>query len=82
MIDEIGFKDCPIFFLEIKKEAARFGKLKYYINPLAPDTSFLHPLKTSENCKVFWCFQGVEKWCIGNEWVKKDSIILPPSKSS
>ena len=57
MTDEIGFKDCPIFFLEIEKEAVGFGKL----NPLAPDTSFLHPLKTSENCKVFWCFQGVEK---------------------
>ena len=21
--------------------------------------------------KVFWCFQGVEKGCIGNEWVKE-----------
>ena len=23
------------------------------------------PLKTLENLKVFWCFQGVEKECIG-----------------
>ena len=30
---------------------------------------FSTPLKTSENRKVF-CFQGVEKGCIGNEWVK------------
>ena len=26
--------------------------------------------KASENRKVFWCFQEVEKRCIGNEWVK------------
>ena len=28
------------------------------------------PLKTSENRKIFGCFQGVEKGSIGNEWVK------------
>ena len=44
MTDEIGFKDCAIFFLEIEKEATALGKLKYYI--------------------------------------KDDSIVLPPSKSS
>ena len=27
-------------------------------NPLQPGVAFLHPLKTSENLKVFWCFQG------------------------
>ena len=26
---------------------------------------FLYPLKISENRKVFWCFRGVEKGCIG-----------------
>ena len=31
---------------------------------------FTTPLKTLENRKVFWYFQGVEKWCIGNKWVK------------
>ena len=30
---------------------------------------FLYPLKISENRKVFWCFQWVEKGCIGNKWV-------------
>ena len=39
-------------------------------NPFVPNASFLYPLKTSENRNVFWCFQGVEKGCIGNEWVK------------
>ena len=41
------------------------------INPFAPNVPFLYPLKTSENCEVFWCFQGVEKACGGNEWVKQ-----------
>ena len=29
------------------------------INPLQPGVAFLYLLKTSENLKVFWCFQGV-----------------------
>ena len=33
----------------------------------------IHPFPTtlqiSENLTVFWCFQGVGKRCIGNEWV-------------
>ena len=40
------------------------------VNPFVPSAPFLYPLKTSENLKVFWCFQGVEKGCTGNEWVK------------
>ena len=34
-----------------------------------PIHPFSTPLKTSENLTVFRCFQGVEKGCIGNEWV-------------
>ena len=30
---------------------------------------FSTPLKTSENRKVFGCFQGVEKGYIGKKWV-------------
>ena len=41
------------------------------INPFVPSAPSLHPLKTSENRKVFWCFQGVEEGCIENEWVKQ-----------
>ena len=33
------------------------------------NAAFLYPLKTSEDLKVFWCFQGLEKGCIGKEWV-------------
>ena len=47
---------------------------KQYNNPFVPNAHFLYPLKTSENRKIFWCFQGVEKGCIGNEWVSK---LLP-----
>ena len=42
----------------------------HFINPFFPNASFLYPVKTSENRKVSWCFQGEEKECIGNEWVK------------
>ena len=40
------------------------------LNPFVPNAPFLYPLKTSENCKVIWCFHEVEKECIGNRWVK------------
>ena len=39
-------------------------------NPFVPNAPFLYPLKTSENLTVFSCFQGIEKGCIGNDWVK------------
>ena len=41
----------------------------FSISPFVPKVPFLYPLKTSENTMVFLCFQGVEKGCIGNEWV-------------
>ena len=37
-------------------------------NPFVPNAPFLYPLKTSQNHKIFY-FQGVERGCIGNEWV-------------
>ena len=39
-------------------------------NPFVLNAPFLYPLKTSENRTVFWCFQGVKKGRIGNEWFK------------
>ena len=39
-------------------------------NPFVPNASFLYPLKRSENRKIFLCFQGVDKGCIGNKWAK------------
>ena len=50
--------------------------------PFVPNTIFLSPLKTSEDRKVFWCFQRVEKGCIGNKWVNwflENSQIFPSS---
>ena len=41
----------------------------WLVNPFIPNALFLWLLKLSENRKVFWCFQGVEKGCIGYEWV-------------
>ena len=38
------------------------------INSFVPSVPFLYPLKTSES-RIFWCFKGAEKRCIGNEWV-------------
>ena len=40
------------------------------INLVLLNPTFLYSLKTSENLAVFWCFQGVEKGQIGNEWFK------------
>ena len=37
--------------------------------PIFPSAPFLYPLKISENLMVSWCFHGLEKGCIGNEWV-------------
>ena len=41
------------------------------LNPFVPKAPFLYPLKTWKNLWVFWFFQGVEKECIGNKWVKQ-----------
>ena len=42
-----------------------------HVNPFVLSASFLYPLITSENLTFFWCFQRVEKGCIGNKWVKR-----------
>ena len=39
-------------------------------NQFVPNAPFFYCLKPSENRKVFCCFQGVEKGCIGKKWVK------------
>ena len=40
------------------------------LNPFFPNALFRYPLKTSEKLTIFWCFHGVEKGWINNEWVK------------
>ena len=51
----------------------------FLVNPFVPNAPFLYPLKTSENRKIFWCFQGMEKGGIGKEWANNpwDTEILP-----
>ena len=50
-------------------------KLVWSVNPFVPSAPFLYPQKT-ENRKVFWYFQGIEKGCIGNLWVKAKLPII------
>ena len=45
------------------------------INPFVPNATFLYPLKISENLRVFGCFLGVEKGCIGNKWVNSCATL-------
>ena len=45
-------------------------------NPFVPNASSLYSLETTENLTVFWCFQGVEKGCFGNEWVNKEHVLM------
>ena len=33
-----------------------YVKLQVPINQFVPKATFLYPLKTLENCKIFWCF--------------------------
>ena len=41
-----------------------------HFNPFFPNAPFLYPLKISDYLTVFWCFQEIQKGCIGNECVK------------
>ena len=52
-----------------------FLHASFDINPFVPNTPFLYARTTSENLAVFWCFQGVEKGCIGNEWFKQKNYV-------
>ena len=69
-IDKILIK----IFLQVNNDfykTAKLGKIFIYnnINRFVHNAPFLYLLKISENRKVFWCFQGVEKGCTGNKWV-------------
>ena len=47
-----------------------------FIGWFVPNAPFFYPLKASENLTVFECFQGVEKGCIRNRWVKKYGKVV------
>ena len=63
--------DCDLFLytdgtclLYQQKDLDRINK--ELINPFVPNAPFLYPQKT-ENPKVFWCFQEIDKGYIGNQ---------------
>ena len=74
-----------VYSSEIWNPALQFGLshgffwLKYFttkslqfLNSFVPSALFLYPQKTSENPTVrFWCFQGLEKGCIGKKWINR-----------
>ena len=57
--------------------------LPVIFNSIVPNALFLYPLETSENRKVLWCFQGVEKGCIRNKWVNglKRKVVTKNNKN-
>ena len=63
-------KYLPVFE---KKSNIRYYFWRLSGKPFVPNAPFLYPLKISENLAVFCCCQGVEKGCIGNNWV--NSVI-------
>ena len=53
----------------------------FCVDPFVPNAPFIYPLKTSETLRFF---QGVEKRCIENEWVKlfhATALFLYPLKT-
>ena len=54
------------FFIYRKSNGSNaIPTFKHHFNPFIPNTPFLYLLKISTIC-----FQGIEKECIGKEWVK------------
>ena len=46
------------------------------LHPFVPDAPFLYPLETSENSKLFWCSQGVEKGWMGTNGLRNCKYVL------
>ena len=68
-------KFLKICLVHVKEESSgnfafQMSVMLRKINLFGSNAPFLYLLKTSENRKIFRCFQGVEKGCIGNKWVK------------
>ena len=64
-------KPITSLLLHLKSSQNLQGKLKLIDlpNPFVPNVLFIYSLKTSENHKLFRCFQGVEKGYIGNKCI-------------
>ena len=77
-LEKLQTLNCPKLYISLKKSPVNEVRRKM-VNKRCPNpvfnlfilsAPFLYLLKTSENSKVFWCFQGLEKECISNEWDK------------
>ena len=66
LIENLVF--CAVLFFIFRISFVLYSDLHFF-NLFVPNAPFLYHLKTSENRKVFWCFQGVPTGGIGNEWV-------------
>ena len=54
-----GYGHFPLNCFNCNKAFIESNQYHPLVNPFVRNAPFLYPLKTSENCKVFWCFQGV-----------------------
>ena len=52
---------------QIVENCIHFKLNSCLLNSFVPIAPLLYLQKSSENLTVFWCFQGVEKGCIGND---------------
>ena len=71
VIKPLTFPQPRPFTISIPPDNIRKPLAVWRFNPFVANAPFLYPLKTSENCKFIWCFQGVEKGYIGNKWVRE-----------
>ena len=71
-----GVLNTPLSINKFWSKNLQFLPKSMNFNPFVPNAPFFYPLKTSENRRFFWCFQEVEKGCIGNEWVKRIKIVF------
>ena len=61
---------CTLQFVNIQSSFYLYiQKGSDFFNPFVPNAPSVYPLKTSENRKFSDVFRGVDKGCIGNEWV-------------
>ena len=54
-----GYGHFPLNCFNCNKAFIESNQYHPLVNPFVRNAPFLYPLKTSENCKLFWCFQGV-----------------------
>ena len=77
-------KFLKICLVHVKEESSgnfvfQMSVMLRKINLFGSNAPFLYLLKTSENRKIFRCFQGVEKGCIANKWVNSTQLTCSSS---